>query len=67
MGGPKDYHIEWSERIIQIPRYHLYVGSKIWYKWMYLQNRSRLTENKYMVTKGEGGCFGESNPKGGMN
>ena len=32
------------------------VESKIWYRWTYLQNRSRLTdiENKVMVTKGEG-------------
>ena len=35
--------------------YHLYVESKVWYKWIYLQNRNRLThtENKLMVTKGE--------------
>ena len=35
--------------------YHLYVKSKIWYKWTYLQNRNRLTdiEDKLMVTKGE--------------
>ena len=28
---------------------------KKWYKWIYLQNRNRLTEieNKLMVTKGE--------------
>ena len=38
-------------------RYHLYVESKIWYKWTYLQNRNRLRdiENKLMVTKGERG------------
>ena len=36
--------------------YRLYVESKIWYKWTYLQNRNRLTdiENKFMVTKEEG-------------
>ena len=30
---------------------------KKWYKWIYIQNRNRLidTENKFMVTKGEGG------------
>ena len=35
---------------------HVYVESKIWYKWTYLQNRSKLTdiENKFMVTKGAG-------------
>ena len=33
----------------------LYMESKKWYKWTYLQNRKRLTdmENKFMVTKGE--------------
>ena len=42
-----------SDRGKQIS-YHLYVESKIWYKWTYLQNRNRLTdiENKFMVTKG---------------
>ena len=37
--------------------YHLYVESKIWHKWTYLQNRNRLTdiENKFMVTKWERG------------
>ena len=36
---------------------HLYVESKKWYKWTYLQNRNRVTdaENKLMVTKGEVG------------
>ena len=37
---------------------HLYVESrKKGYKWIYLQNRNRLTdiENKLMITKGEGG------------
>ena len=35
--------------------YHLYVESKIRYKWTYLQDRNRLIdiENKFMVTKGE--------------
>ena len=26
--------------------YHLYMESKIWYKWTYLQNRSRLRHRK---------------------
>ena len=40
--------------------YHLYLESKIWYKWTYLPKRNRLTdmENKFMVTKG-GRCGGE--------
>ena len=35
--------------------YHLYVECKIWYKWNYLQNQNRLTENKLTVTTGKGG------------
>ena len=33
--------------------YHLYVESKKWYKWTYLQYRNRLTdlEDKLVVTK----------------
>ena len=40
--------------------YHLYVESKIWYKWTYVQNRNRPTdtENKLMVTKEERGGGG---------
>ena len=61
MNGPRDYHSKWtkSEREIQIPYdNHLYVESKIWHKWTYLQNRNRPTdgEKKLMVTKGEKGC-----------
>ena len=64
---PRDYHTKWSksERVRQILGYHLYVESKIWYKWTYLQKRNRLTdiENKLMVTKGEG----EGGREGGAN
>ena len=40
---------------------HLYVESKIWHKWTYLQNRNRLIvdiENRLVVAKGEGGGRG---------
>ena len=42
--------------------HHLYVESKIWQKWTYLQKRSRLTDtdNRLVVAKGERGY-------GGMN
>ena len=35
---------------------HLYVESKIWHKWTYLQNRNRLIdiENRLVVAKGQG-------------
>ena len=36
--------------------YHLYVESKTWHNWTYLQNRNRLTdtENRLVVAKREG-------------
>ena len=45
--------LKWSQSGRE--RYHLYVESKIGYKWAYLQNRNRLAdiENKRMVTKEE--------------
>ena len=47
--------LKWSKRKTNIILYHIYVESKKWYKWTYLQNRNRLTdiENKFMVTNGE--------------
>ena len=53
----RDYPLsEVSQTETSVIWYHLYAKSKKkkWYKWMYLQNRSRLTdlENKLMVTKG---------------
>ena len=40
-----------AEQLIHF--HHLYVESKIWHKWAYLQNRNRLpdVETKYRVTK----------------
>ena len=49
---------EFTQRKINI--YHLYVESNIkWYKWIYLQNRDRLTilKIKLIITKGE--TYGE--------
>ena len=48
---------EVSQRKTNIIGYHLYAESKIRYKWIYSQNKNRLTdiENKLMVTKGERG------------
>ena len=53
-------HTEWSksDREWQISYDIAYMWNlKKWYKWTYLQNRSRVTdvENKLMVTKGEMG------------
>ena len=46
---------EVSQTKTNITWYQLYLKSKKWYKWIYLQNRNRLTdiENKLMVTKGD--------------
>ena len=46
---------EVRKRKTNIIWYHLYVESKIWHKWSYLQNRNRLTdvEDKFMITKRE--------------
>ena len=49
---------EFTQRKINI--YHLYVESnRKWYKWIYLQNRNRLTilKIKLIFTKGE--TYGE--------
>ena len=44
--GPRDCHTRWSksERERLESWYHLYVESKIWYKWTYLWNRITGTE-----------------------
>ena len=60
MDGPWAYYARWdkSDRERQISYDITYMWNlKKWYKWTYLQKRSRLTdiENKLMVTKGEGG------------
>ena len=45
-----------SERQTNTIWYHVHVESKIWHKWIHLQNRNRLTdlENTLVVAKGEG-------------
>ena len=35
---------EVSQRKTNTMCYHLYVESKIWHKWIYLKNRSRVTD-----------------------
>ena len=44
MDEPRDYHTKWSQRKTNM-WYHSYVESNLkkWYKWIYLQNRNRLT------------------------
>ena len=62
---------EISQRETDTIWYHLYVESKIWHRWTYLQNRNRLTdiEEKLMVTKGDRGGQrgGEINQEFGIN
>ena len=56
--GPRNNHSKWSksERERQIPQDITHMWNlKKWYKWIYLQNRNRLTdiENKFTIIKGE--------------
>ena len=58
MDGPRDCHAEWSKPDREKQIYditYMWNLKKIWYKWIYIQNRNRPTdtENKLMVTKGE--------------
>ena len=39
----RDCHTKWSKSERQIPYDITYVESKIWHKWIYLQNRNSLT------------------------
>ena len=52
MDGWRDDLMKWSQRKTNILWYHLYEESEIWYQWVYLQTRSRLThiETKLMDT-----------------
>ena len=62
----RDYLTKWSQKEKDSTMWcHLYVESKRWLKWTYLQNRNRLmdTENKIVVAKGTGG--GERDGMGG--
>ena len=56
MDEPRDYHAKWSKWDTE-RKYHvsLYVESKIWHEWMYLQNRksSQSLKKKLMITKGQ--------------
>ena len=55
MDGPRDYDTKWSKSERERP-YNLYVNYKIWCRWTYPWNRSRLidTESKLAAAKGEG-------------
>ena len=60
MDGLRDCHTEWSksdrERQISYDTASMQYLKKV-YKWVYLQNRNKITdvENKFIVTKGERG------------
>ena len=44
MDRPNDCHTKWTKSI-----YHLYVESKTWHQWAYLQNRKRLTDMEHRL------------------
>ena len=50
MDGSRDDHTNWSQKEKDSVWYHLYVESKIWYKWIHLQ-----IENRFVVTKSSRG------------
>jgi len=55
MDGPRDYRTKWSKS--EKDEHHMISLiseiTKKWYKWLYLQNRNRLTnfENKFIVQR----------------
>ena len=58
MDETRDYHTKWSQKKTNIIWYQLYVESKIWYEWIYLQldlQRNRLIENRLVVPRGRKG------------
>ena len=51
---PRGYHSKWNKSDRKTNAiYHLYVESKIWPRWTYLQNRIRLTHGEQRC-----GCYG---------
>ena len=51
---PRDRHTKWQKS--EKDKFHdtTYMWNlRKWYKWTYLQNRHKDTENKFMVTKAE--------------
>ena len=56
MDGPRDDTKSERERQMS---YHLYVESKTWYKWTYLQNRNRLTDIEKRLVGAKAGQVGE--------
>ena len=57
MDATRQSHTKWSKSKREKQIYNLYVESKIWHNWIYLQNRYRFTEigNSLMVAKEERG------------
>ena len=60
---PRGYHTEWTKSKTNLKWYHLWNLKRKRYKWIYLQNKNRLTEleNKLTVTKGETWWWGGIN------
>ena len=46
MAGPRNYHTKWSKSDKVTISYYLYMESKIWYKWTYLQNKKTHSHRK---------------------
>ena len=58
INATRDSHTKWNQKEKNTIWYYFYVKSQIWHKWIYLQNRKRLIENRLVVAKGEEGGSG---------
>jgi len=61
MDGPRDYYTMWSQRENDKHHMcHLYMESKVWHKWTYLQDSNRFTDvaNRPVVARGDRGRDG---------
>ena len=50
MHGPRDYHTKTFRHKANIIWYHLYLESKKWYRWTFLQNRNKVTDVESKLT-----------------
>ena len=62
MDEPRDCHTEWSkserERLVSYDTAYIW-NLKKWYKWIYLQNRNRVTNRQNNLMVSRGGCKGD--------
>ena len=59
MDGPRDSHIEFSQRKTNIVWYHLYVESKVWHKSTYFTKQKQTHRRGELTCGCQGGGTGE--------